>query len=86
MLRNNLDGLQTNGFKDHKEHHSPKEVCLVGCAVQRGGKNQFRIFSLLSSQSPKPHRSHHKEDWEDNLSNEASDIPPGMVESLNEQG
>lgn len=72
-------------YKDHKRHHSPKEVCLVGCAIQRRGKHQFRIFGLLSSQCPKPHRSHHKDNWEDDLSNEASDIPPGMVEPLNEQ-
>lgn len=73
------------GLNDDKEHHSPKEVCLVRCAIQRGGKRQFRVFGLLSSQCPQPHRSRHKEDWEDDLSNEASDIPTGMVESLHEQ-
>lgn len=67
-----------------KEHHSPKEVCLVRCAIQRGGKNQLWIFGLLSSQRSKSHCCHHKEDREDDLSNEASDIAPGMVESLNE--
>lgn len=69
-----------------QEQHSPKEVCLVSSAIQRGGQQQLRVLGLLGPQCPQAHGSHHKEHGEDDLGDEAADVAPGVVGPLDEQG
>lgn len=85
VLRNNPEGLLPKPGQSWGGH-SPKEICLVSCAIQGGGQQQLGVLGLLGPQCPQAHGSCHKEHGEDDLGDEAADVAPGVVEPLDEQG